>query len=174
MIIQDNNAPDRQRAYNAEVPGIIARPYSQGYKIRAVDHSSIGGNLLADGLHPNDAGYSEMARIWFRALQNVPQDWITAPGQPLIGNSGSTQAETCARDALYWTPANSGNYIAAGAQVPGDTGVDTGPDGSGGSSTPPFQAYWDGIGNIALGLNRPGSGVEWEDLDGIIYAGMTT
>lgn len=49
MIIQIPAAPDRLRAYNAAIPGVVAERYRKGFKIRVVDQTGIGGSDLADG-----------------------------------------------------------------------------------------------------------------------------
>lgn len=78
-IVNDDSAQARIDAYNAKIPHIVADRVKRGAKIRLVDQSVVGGDDLAEGLHPNDAGYLRMARIWFRALQTLPSGWITSP-----------------------------------------------------------------------------------------------
>jgi lysophospholipase L1-like esterase len=60
----------RVQAYNAAIPGIVAQ---KGSMTHLVDmHSAITTADLADGVHPNGAGYDKMAARWFPALQSVP------------------------------------------------------------------------------------------------------
>jgi len=65
----------RINAFNAAVPGVVApRSFT-----RLVDlNNTITGADLADTLHPNDAGYTKMASLWYSALAAVlggGRDW---------------------------------------------------------------------------------------------------
>ena len=61
--------------YNAQIPGIVAAYRAEGKSIHFVDiHPRVGRFDLADGVHPNDAGYAKIADAWFGAL--------TAPFRP--------------------------------------------------------------------------------------------
>jgi hypothetical protein len=121
--------------------------------------SPVGGELLSDLLHPNDQGYANMARRWRDAISEIPSQWWSAPSSSRA--SGSVQ--TCARDQISFTPALNGNFVAHGAHVEGDT-----PEG--GASTAPsgntFQPGWADDGVVAIGVGRPGAGVQFADLDG--------
>ena len=60
----------RIEAFNAQIPGIVA---SKGSKVHLVDmHSALTMDDLADGVHPNAAGYAKMADVWYAALRSVP------------------------------------------------------------------------------------------------------
>ena len=66
----DPTREQRVQAYNATIPGIVA---SKGPRTHLVDmHSAITTADLADGVHPNQAGYDKMGATWFAALQSVP------------------------------------------------------------------------------------------------------
>src|SRR5687768_12265181 len=55
--------------YNAQIPGIVDFWRAQGKAIRFVDmYPRVGQLDLADGVHPNAAGYAKMADAWFDAL----------------------------------------------------------------------------------------------------------
>lgn len=60
----------RVQAYNAAIPGVVAQ---KGSRTHLVDmHSAITTADLADGVHPNAAGYDKMGARWYSALQSVP------------------------------------------------------------------------------------------------------
>jgi lysophospholipase L1-like esterase len=78
----------RIEAFNAQIPGIVA---SKGSKVHLVDmHSALTMDDLADGVHPNAAGYAKMADVWYAALRSVPGS-IGAPiGTPVRYTLGAT------------------------------------------------------------------------------------
>jgi lysophospholipase L1-like esterase len=66
---------DRVETYNAAMPGLVSSRVDQGQHIVLVDmygaftdDSNYKQSLLADNLHPNQAGYDLMADVWFEAL----------------------------------------------------------------------------------------------------------
>lgn len=63
-----NNAAQQaeQRAYNAGLPALAA---AKSGKVSVVDMAAAPLITLADGVHPDDAGYAEMARRWHAALR---------------------------------------------------------------------------------------------------------
>jgi lysophospholipase L1-like esterase len=68
------------RTFNAAIPGIVQSKVSSGRHVHLVDmHSPLTAGDLADGIHPNAAGYDKMAATWFTALQSVPGS-IGIPG----------------------------------------------------------------------------------------------
>ena len=63
------------RTYNSAMPGLVSSRVGQGRHIVLVDmygaftmDSNYKTSLLADNLHPNQAGYNRMADVWFAAL----------------------------------------------------------------------------------------------------------
>ncbi|WP_437996523.1 SGNH/GDSL hydrolase family protein [Sorangium sp. So ce185] len=63
------------KAYNAAMPDLVSTRVSKGQHIVLVDMYTAFTNdpnykqsLLADNLHPNQAGYNRMADVWFQAL----------------------------------------------------------------------------------------------------------
>lgn len=63
------------RTYNGAMPGLVSSRVGQGRHIVLVDmygsftmDSNYKTSLLADNLHPNQAGYNRMADVWFAAL----------------------------------------------------------------------------------------------------------
>lgn len=64
-------------AYNASIPGIVASYNGQGRKIVALDMShALSGNDLADGLHPNFAGNSKMAAMWYPVVTTIYKEYM--------------------------------------------------------------------------------------------------
>ncbi|MDP9842463.1 lysophospholipase L1-like esterase [Streptosporangium lutulentum] len=98
----------RIRAFNAAVPGIVAQ---KGPMTHLVDmHSGFTTADLADGLHPNAAGYDKMSARWFAALQSVPGS--LTPGTPPVGAAVSLSNPQSNRCLDV-----SGASTTAGAQV---------------------------------------------------------
>jgi lysophospholipase L1-like esterase len=61
------------RAFNATVPGIVQSKAAAGRHVHLVDmHAALTTADLADGVHPNAAGYDKMAATWYSALKSVP------------------------------------------------------------------------------------------------------
>jgi lysophospholipase L1-like esterase len=63
------------RTYNSAMPNLVSTRVSKGQRIVLVDmygaftaNASYKQALLADNLHPNQAGYDLMADVWFKAL----------------------------------------------------------------------------------------------------------
>lgn len=156
-IVGNNYVQDRVNVFNAAVPGVAYKYAQLGFKVRVADMSSIQGSQLKDGVHPNDAGYQNMAQIWYDTLNNVPPDWFTPPRE--AGSGGPSRAETCSRDSLNWAPAQGGGIIALGAHVPGDTGVKS-------RGRLGFTAGWTDAGIVALGIGRQGGTYQMADIDG--------
>jgi lysophospholipase L1-like esterase len=72
----------RVQAFNAAIPGIVGQ---KGSMTHLVDmHSAITTADLADGVHPNAAGYDKMGARWFSALQSVPGS-LTPVTVPPVG-----------------------------------------------------------------------------------------
>ncbi|HTK10531.1 MAG TPA: SGNH/GDSL hydrolase family protein [Ktedonobacteraceae bacterium] len=66
-------APPREAlvvSFNSAIPGIVRAEVAAGKHVRYVDiHDSLSLNdLLADKIHPDDAGYTLMANTWYQAL----------------------------------------------------------------------------------------------------------
>ena len=56
-------------AYNAAIPGIVAEKVALGKSVSFVDmYSALTVADLADGIHPNAAGYDKMAQVWNDAI----------------------------------------------------------------------------------------------------------
>jgi lysophospholipase L1-like esterase len=57
------------QSYNAALPGIVNARAAQGKHVVLVDqHTGFPASELADGIHPNPAGYARMAGVWYGAI----------------------------------------------------------------------------------------------------------
>lgn len=101
-IIHDDNAQPRVDAFNAAIPSLVNYRAAEGYKVALVDMSGIGDPELHDGVHPNDQGYADMAKLWFQALQALPSDWLIAPGYE-VALPSLNSGETCSNAATNGT-----------------------------------------------------------------------
>jgi lysophospholipase L1-like esterase len=85
----------RVRAFNAAVPGVVAR---KGPRTHLVDmHSALTTADLADDVHPNATGYDKMADRWYSALRSVPGS-LTPLATPPVGTEvllANPQANRC-------------------------------------------------------------------------------
>ncbi len=101
----------RITAFNQEIRDLVRRRQSAGERVALVNMSAVTTADLADGLHPNDAGYRKMADAFFKAVADAAEHgWIQAP-------SGGTRP-TC--------PAPGGRWVPLG-QIASGTGAATGP-----------------------------------------------
>ncbi len=56
-------------AYNAAIPRIVQAEVAQGKHVHYVDmYDAVAPSMLPDQIHPNDAGYAVMAKVWLHAL----------------------------------------------------------------------------------------------------------
>ncbi|KAJ3499558.1 hypothetical protein NLG97_g229 [Lecanicillium saksenae] len=107
--------------FNAAVPGVVASRLSQGARILTVDMGAfVTVGQLADGLHPNDAGYAKMASAWFGGLEKAASNgWISA-----LESTGTGKGQGTCLSGLYWDPSHGS--IASGV----------------GSGDAPFTSVW--------------------------------
>ncbi|MEM6520182.1 MAG: SGNH/GDSL hydrolase family protein [Cyanobacteria bacterium P01_D01_bin.71] len=67
--INDAAANERARRFNGAIPGMVDLQRDRGRQVHYVDVSNaLTEEDLADGVHPNDAGYVKIAAVWYRAL----------------------------------------------------------------------------------------------------------
>ncbi len=56
-------------AYNAAIPSIVRAEAARGRHVQYVDmYHAVSPGMLRDHIHPNDAGYALMAKVWLQAL----------------------------------------------------------------------------------------------------------
>jgi lysophospholipase L1-like esterase len=57
--------------YNAAIPGVVSMRANTGKHVIFVDQfTGFPNNELADGVHPNQAGYDRMAGKWYAAISS--------------------------------------------------------------------------------------------------------
>lgn len=113
---RNSDTESRIKTFNAAVPGVVADRRARGFKIMTVDMSSM--DTWADGLHPTDDGYNQMASWWSNAIQQADSlGWISAAGPETFASTGS--AQRCA-SGLFWYPVNDAKPIASGVGSGGD------------------------------------------------------
>jgi hypothetical protein len=90
------NREANQQTLNAALPALVASHVAAGRRVTLCDVrtrvnlTNAATMLCSDGVHPNQAGYNEIAQVWFEAFQQLP----------LIENW---------RRSHFGTPANTGN-----------------------------------------------------------------
>ncbi|KAF7337152.1 Lipolytic enzyme [Mycena venus] len=66
--------------YNQAVTQLVATRKAAGQHILLASMASVLASDLADGVHPNDAGYVKMANAWFPVVQQAAENgWIGKP-----------------------------------------------------------------------------------------------
>ncbi len=68
-------------AYNAKVAAIVQARAKAGKHVYLVSMKALTAADLADGLHPNDAGYQKMADAWDAAIQQAIAGGKVAPAE---------------------------------------------------------------------------------------------
>jgi len=115
--LSDPTKNQRVMTYNAAIPGIVSTKISQGKRVRFVDmFSALTISDLSDGIHPNAAGYSKMAGVWYNELVPVllgnPAVSVSittpsygaqfdAPGSVIIRANATNSAGTISRVDFY-------------------------------------------------------------------------
>jgi lysophospholipase L1-like esterase len=58
--------------YNDAIPAVVMQRADAGKHVIMVDQfTDFPMNELADGIHPNQAGYDRMAQVWYAAIENL-------------------------------------------------------------------------------------------------------
>ncbi|HSW97906.1 MAG TPA: SGNH/GDSL hydrolase family protein, partial [Candidatus Saccharimonadales bacterium] len=74
LIPTSHGDPNTWSSYNASIPGVAAA-YG-GHKIVVLDMShNLGLSDLADGIHPNMAGYNKMASLWYPVVTTIYKEY---------------------------------------------------------------------------------------------------
>jgi len=61
----------RIATYNQNIPGIVQERVDMGFNVIFVDQfSGFPTTELADGVHPNSAGYKRMGGKWYSAIES--------------------------------------------------------------------------------------------------------
>ncbi|KAF2666862.1 SGNH hydrolase, partial [Microthyrium microscopicum] len=75
-----NMAQGKVDEFNKMIPGIVADRAKAGKHVAVASLAAVAKNELADGVHPNDAGYAKMATAWFGAIEAAAEKgWIKDP-----------------------------------------------------------------------------------------------
>lgn len=70
-IIPFPGASNQVTTFNSAIPGVIQQRASAGKHIIMVDQfTGFPTNELGDGVHPNQAGYTRMAGVWYAAISS--------------------------------------------------------------------------------------------------------
>ena len=70
--IMDATEDAHAKSYNTSVANVVAAHKKRGEHIILVDmHTALTAPDFADKLHPNDAGYAKMAKVWFDAIKGL-------------------------------------------------------------------------------------------------------
>lgn len=118
-----NSTPSVQSlidSYNARIPEIVQSRAKAGKHVCLVSMKVLTKADLADGLHPNDAGYQKMADAWDAAIQQVISNHWVAPiefagvfeiqnqesGLDVDVNAGSTDNGAI---VIQWPPGGNSN-----------------------------------------------------------------
>ncbi|KAF2726615.1 SGNH hydrolase [Polyplosphaeria fusca] len=84
---------------NKQFTALAAKMQAEGAKLVLVDMRGPDGPLvtdLADGRHPNDVGYSKMAKVWFSGVQEVVSKGLLSPASSKTINPAATQTPPAA------------------------------------------------------------------------------
>jgi hypothetical protein len=77
------NREANQQTFNAALPALVAAHRAAGQRVTLCDVrtrlnlTNAASLLCSDGVHPNQAGYTEMAQVWFQAFRQLPliENW---------------------------------------------------------------------------------------------------
>ncbi len=137
-------------SFNAAIKSALTNP-----KTRYVEPPALTSAEMADGLHPNDAGFQRMAQAFYPALDRAYSDGVIAAAPALnagneAGGSGKVRWADFDGDGRmdYLTVASNGAVQAF---------LNRGGDGRGG---------WSGLGQVATGVTTDGTRVRFADFDG--------
>ncbi len=81
LIVNANSTTESEvKTFNAALPNIVNTRASAGKHVYLVDTSALTTADLADGLHPNDAGYKKLGDAFYNGVQAViGKGWIKDP-----------------------------------------------------------------------------------------------
>lgn len=134
--------------YNGFIKTVIPTMSFSNISVKVVDQNTATLDKLADGLHPNSAGYSAMAQTWFNAIGSPATVAVTFDAQGGIAPSPTSKSVTVgsAYGALATTTKNGDSFGGwwtsaggTGTEVTAATAVTT-------SSNHTLYAKWTGTG----------------------------
>jgi len=69
-LIPSSGSTAADVAYNADIPAIVQEQVNSGKHVILVDqYTGFPTSELGDGVHPNQAGYTRMAGVWYAAIK---------------------------------------------------------------------------------------------------------
>jgi lysophospholipase L1-like esterase len=87
-IVPISGYDETVQAFNATIPGLVEEQVNAGKNVHLVDlYSALTTADLADGVHPNEGGYSKMATGWYEALLSVPGSIGQGAGEPALATT---------------------------------------------------------------------------------------
>ncbi len=143
LTVSTNSQVEANRAaFNQRIPGMVQAKQNAGKHVRYVDMGALNTGDLADGLHPNDAGYRKMATAFQDGvLAAEAAGWLREPvtrtgevrsafaGKCMDVNAGSSangtavQLWTCNNTgAQRWTASPDGTLRAQGKCLDAEAG----------------------------------------------------
>ncbi|WP_344620775.1 FG-GAP-like repeat-containing protein [Dactylosporangium salmoneum] len=157
--------------YNSGVRAAMEQRRQAGQKVVLAPMDGVPVGLLADSLHPSDAGYAAMADVWYDALQQAA-GMITAPvqGAPRCvdgGRQGWFDRGVYASGVAPAANVRLADFDGDGRDdylvVHDDGSVDAYRNVGGDA---PGQAGFVALGRVASGIGVPGWRVRFADIDG--------
>jgi len=112
----------RARAFNAAIPGVVARHAASG-RIHLVDmHAALGADdLFADGIHPTNGGYAKMAARWYSAITGAPMTrWeAESPSYATVSDGERLETANASGDGKVGYLSAAGSFLEFALQLPG-------------------------------------------------------
>nr|WP_206685853.1 GDSL-type esterase/lipase family protein [Kribbella qitaiheensis] len=136
--------------FNAAVKSALTNP-----KTRYVDPPALTSAEMADGLHPNDAGFQRMAQAFYPALDRAYSDGVIAAAPAL--NAGN---EAGGSGKIRWADFDGDgrmDYLTVASNGAVQAFLNRGGDGHGG---------WAVLGQVAGGVTADATRVRFADFDG--------
>ena len=128
------NREANQQIFNAALPDLVAAHQAAGHRVTLCDVRSrvpltnAAALLCSDGVHPNQAGYTEIAKVWFDAIQRLPLTNSTVPwaGTPVSGYelAWSDEFTGDALDTNKWDYRTDSKHWST--QLPANIGISNG------------------------------------------------
>ncbi|MEV7087585.1 FG-GAP-like repeat-containing protein [Streptomyces sp. NPDC093085] len=174
----DPPAQERRNAYNEKVRALVRDRQDQGESLVLAEMGPMTDDMLADRLHPNDAGYAYMADEFARAIAIVadmglidkPADLQHRPDDCPATGGGWKELGRIAQGPINGDSSNAGiTGRVELADFDGDGRVDYAVVTDTGAVylwTRTAAGGWENRGKVAEGTGNPGSEVRFADLDG--------
>ena len=142
-------------SYNSAVNSAVQARRAQGRKVRYVEAPALTPAEMADGLHPDDAGYDRMAQTFYQELDRAFTDGlaIAAPAHHAGTESGGAGRVRWAD----WDGDGKADYVIVNDDGSVRVFINKGGDGHGG---------WTDWGQVALGTTNDRTRIRFADFDG--------